>query len=218
MRLETVIGLADQPLVKSLFADPGFIPRNEQDCLALRVEGKGYSPFAISRTEPQFLHVRVVRVVERAHPGPSELRSELLQEPRQRQNFRLHVLGQFVELRLELVANLNNPDHIYNMVCNTYDVNSILIAPGRSTAAGTDMLRAAVISNAEQIRQTGCRRSILASFTVFCQLFPFVALTWFWASAFARNAYSLARLMGEFFDCFLTVVSYTAGLTLSLVQ
>ena len=70
MRLETVIGLADQPLVKSLFADPGFIPRNEQDCLALRVEGEGYSPFAISRTEPQFLQRGASRSACQPEAGP----------------------------------------------------------------------------------------------------------------------------------------------------
>ena len=34
----------------------------------------------------------------------------------------------------------------------------------------------------------------------------------FGASAFARNAYSLARLLGEFFDGFLTVIAATAML------
>ena len=125
MRLETVIGLADQPLVKSLFADPGFIPRNEQDCLALRVEGEGYSPFAISRTEPQFLHVRVARAVQRVNPRPPQWRPELLHKARQHQNLRPHVLVQIVELRLKLVANLNNPAHLYNMTATTYDVNII---------------------------------------------------------------------------------------------
>ena len=125
MRLETVIGLADQPLVKSLFADPGFIPRNEQDCLALRVEGEGYSPFAISRTEPQFLHVRVARAVQRVNPRPPQWRPELLHKARQHQNLRLHVLVQIVELRLKFVANLNNPAHLYNMTATTYDVNII---------------------------------------------------------------------------------------------
>ena len=59
MRVETVIGLADQAAVETLFTAPRFIPRNEQDRLAPGVEGEGYSPFAVSRTEPQFLHVRV---------------------------------------------------------------------------------------------------------------------------------------------------------------
>ena len=34
----------------------------------------------------------------------------------------------------------------------------------------------------------------------------------FWASAFARNPYSLARLTGEFSDGFLTVIAATAML------
>ena len=43
----------------------------------------------------------------------------------------------------------------------------------------------------------------------------------FGASAFARNAYGLARWMGEFFDGFLTVVAATAmlyGLRSTLLQ
>ena len=55
MRVETVIGLADQPAVEPLFSASRFIPRNEQHRLALCVESEGYSPFAVSRTEPQFL-------------------------------------------------------------------------------------------------------------------------------------------------------------------
>jgi hypothetical protein len=47
MSVETVIRLADQLAVEALFAEPRFIPSNQEDRLALRIEGKGYSPLAI---------------------------------------------------------------------------------------------------------------------------------------------------------------------------
>ena len=43
--------------------------------------------------------------------GVPQLRPELLKHARQRQNFRSHVWRQFEELRLKLVADLNNPWH-----------------------------------------------------------------------------------------------------------
>ena len=53
-------------------------------------------------------------------------------------------------------------------------------------------------------------RGRLASSTVFYQLFPFVALTRFWAVCFRSQRLRLARLMGEFSDGFLTVIAATA--------
>ena len=80
MSVKTVIGLADQLAVKSLFADTRFISCNQEDRLALRVEGKGNSPLTIGRAEPQLLHVCVARVVQRVNAGPSQLRPKLLQQ------------------------------------------------------------------------------------------------------------------------------------------
>ena len=70
-----------------------------------------HSPLAIRCAEPQLLHIRVVRAVQRVNPRPSQLRPELLEEPGQRQNLRPHVFVQFVELRFKLIASLDNPDH-----------------------------------------------------------------------------------------------------------
>src|ERR1039458_5705620 len=80
MSVETVICLADQLVVKPLFADSGFIPCNQEDRLALRIEGKGHSPLAIGRTEPQLLHIRVAGALKRIHAGPPQLRAELRSE------------------------------------------------------------------------------------------------------------------------------------------
>ena len=42
---------------------------------------------------------------------------ELLEKAGQGRNFRPHVFLQRKELRLELIADLNNPAHPYNMIC-----------------------------------------------------------------------------------------------------
>src|ERR1035438_32501 len=46
MGVETVVGLTEQFAVEALFTAPGFVSRNQEDALALRIEGKGYSPLA----------------------------------------------------------------------------------------------------------------------------------------------------------------------------
>ena len=59
--------------------------------------------------------------------------------------------------------------------------------------------------------------SSLASSSVFYQLLPLIALTWFRGVCFRSQRHGLARLMGEFFDGFLTVVAAMAMLYLILI-
>ncbi len=115
MRVEPLVGLPDELAVKPLFTAAGFIARDQQNCLPLGVECKSHSPLAIGRGEPQLLHVRVARSLERVHARPPELRSELLKQARQGQDLGLHVRLQRVEFRLKLVAYFYNPTHSYNM-------------------------------------------------------------------------------------------------------
>ena len=125
MSIEAVIGLPDQFTVEAFFAEAGFIPCHEQDRLPLRIEGEGHSPFPIRRTKAKLLHVRVARAVQCVNAGPPQLRPELLEKARQCQNLCSNVLGQRVELRLKVIADLNIPAHGNNMAYRTYDVNSI---------------------------------------------------------------------------------------------
>lgn len=122
MSLEALICLADQLAVELPFADVRFVPCNQEDRLALPVEGEGYSPFAIRRTESQFLHVRVAGAVQRIDAGPPQLRPELLEKAGRGQNLSLHVFRQREELRFELVADLDDSAHLHNMAYNTYGV------------------------------------------------------------------------------------------------
>lgn len=107
MGVKTVVGLTDQFAVETLFTAPGFISRNQKDALALRIEGKGYSPLAAGRTEPQFLHIRVAGAVQRIDARPPQLRSELLEQAGQSQNLRPYIFVQRGEFRFEFIANLD---------------------------------------------------------------------------------------------------------------
>ena len=109
MGVETVVGLTEQFAVEALFTAPGFVSRNQEDALAPRIEGKGYSPLAAGRAEPQLLHIRVAGAVQRIDARPSQLRPELLEQAGQGQNLRPHVFVQREELRLEFIANLDAP-------------------------------------------------------------------------------------------------------------
>ena len=73
MRVETFLRLVDKPPLEPLFAAPGLGSRHKQHGLPFCIEGEGHPPLAVRRTEPQFLHVRVARVVERVHPRPAKV-------------------------------------------------------------------------------------------------------------------------------------------------
>ena len=135
MRVETVIGLADQPAVEPLFSPPDLSPATSR--IALRFVSKAkatlHSPSAaLNRNSFMFAWRESYSVSTRGRPncGP-----ELLQQSRQRQNLRLHVLVQFVKLWLKLVANLNNPAHPHNMTHNPYSVSAIFGCLERKLAA-----------------------------------------------------------------------------------
>ena len=111
MRIEAVIGLADQLAIKSPFTDARFVACNEQNSGALRVECKYNPPLTIQRAESKLLHVRMTGALQCVHARASQRWSELLKKPGKRQNFRLHVFFQREKLRFELVADLDNPFH-----------------------------------------------------------------------------------------------------------
>jgi hypothetical protein len=125
MRVEPLIGLSDELLVKTLFASPGFVARNEKNGLALRIEGESQAPFPISCAKTQLLHIRVARIVQRVHAWPSQVRPKLLQEAGKGKNLRSDIVLQLVEFRFKLIANFNGPAHPYIMTRNTYAAGNI---------------------------------------------------------------------------------------------
>ena len=115
MSVKALIGFADQLLVKCPFASTGLVAGHQQDCLAARIERESNSPFTIRCTKSQLLHVRVPRAVQRIDTGSAQLRPELLKKSGQSENFRLDVLMQASEFRLEFIADLDGPRHLNNM-------------------------------------------------------------------------------------------------------
>jgi hypothetical protein len=69
--------------------------------------------------------MRVARAFQRVNARAAQLWPEALEEERQGENLSLHILVQCVELRRKLVADLNHPAHMRNMVCNPYSVKYI---------------------------------------------------------------------------------------------
>ena len=125
MRIEPAIGFPDKPAIEALLAHARFISRSKQNCRALHIESERHSPFASRSAKPQFFHVRVARAGQGVNTGPSQLRSEPLKQPRQRQNLRLHILGQRLEFLVKLVGNSDDPTHTNSMPYNPYGINSM---------------------------------------------------------------------------------------------
>jgi len=102
MGVEAPVCLLNQFPVKSLLIRAGFVSADQQDCRALRVEGKGNPPRTIRGVEPKLLHVGMLRPVQRIGMGTAELRSEVLEQLAQRRKLVLRGFRQFCELRIEL--------------------------------------------------------------------------------------------------------------------
>ncbi len=68
---------------------------------------EGEPPFSIGCGETHLLHARVARAVQRARSGPSQVRTELLQQAGHGQDRVLHLLMQSVELGRELLGDLD---------------------------------------------------------------------------------------------------------------
>src|SRR5258708_5494947 len=71
MSVKSSIRLGDELLVKSPFAYSRLVARQQQNGMALRIEGKGYAPYAIGGIKSQFFHICVARFVQRVNAGPS---------------------------------------------------------------------------------------------------------------------------------------------------
>jgi len=59
MSVKSSICLGDELLVESPFAYTRLVARQEQNGSALRIEGEGYAPYAISGLKSQFFHICV---------------------------------------------------------------------------------------------------------------------------------------------------------------
>ena len=78
MRVEASVGETDEPLVKPLLVGTALVTGYEKYRLPVRVKGERYAPNLAVPSEPEFLHVDVLRSLQRVHrgrprPGPNWL-------------------------------------------------------------------------------------------------------------------------------------------------
>jgi len=125
MGVKPVVRFSDELFIEPLLAAAGFVACDKENGLAFRVERKNDAPLTIRRTEAELFHVGVTGSVQRIDARTPQLRPELLQEPSMGKNFGSHILGQFLELRLEHVADLDVPSHYSIMAWNTYGAKII---------------------------------------------------------------------------------------------
>ena len=111
MGVETRIGLRDQPAIEPPLTATGFITSAQDQRLTMRIKCKGKTPHTIGGIEPQLLHVRVFRAVERVHAGSAKLRPESLQQFHMGQQLILNLHSEIMKLRDEGVVQFHRPRH-----------------------------------------------------------------------------------------------------------
>ena len=111
MGVKPVVRFSDELFIEPLLAAAGFVACDKENGLALRVKGESHPPLTIRGTEAELFHIGVTGIVQRIDARTPQLRPELLQEPGVGKDFGSYVLGQFLKLRLELVADLDVPCH-----------------------------------------------------------------------------------------------------------
>ena len=72
MRVEASVGETEEPFVEPFLVGTGLVATYEKDRLPTRVEGEGDAPYLSLPAETQFLHVGVLRSLQRVHRGAPE--------------------------------------------------------------------------------------------------------------------------------------------------
>lgn len=128
MGVKPVVRSSDELFIEPLLTAAGFVACDKENGLTLRVKGESDAPLPIRRAEAELFHIGVAGSVQRLDTRPTQLRPDLLQEPSMGKDFGLHILRQFLELRLELVPNFDRPCRYSIMTLKTYVIKSILRA------------------------------------------------------------------------------------------
>jgi hypothetical protein len=104
MGVKSFVGFGDELFVKPFLASPDLSPATSRMALRFGSNAKAtrHTPSAAANRNSFMLAWR--------EPS-SHLGHELLEKARERKNLRPHVLVQLEKLRLELIADINNPTH-----------------------------------------------------------------------------------------------------------
>src|SRR5882762_1488258 len=110
MCIKSPVSLPDQAFIEfGLVRNSRFVTSNKHYRGALGVKSKGNSPNATVRVEAELLHIGVLRPVEGVNPRQLSGRTELFDHPKLGQKLVLNLDGQFIELFVKLVGELNVP-------------------------------------------------------------------------------------------------------------
>ena len=111
MRVEASVGETDEPFVKPLLVGTALVTGHEKHRLPVRVKGEGHAPYRSLPAEPQFLHVGVLRFLQRVDRGAPEARPKLAQQQGMGEKLILQALGEGLKLAVELDVEEYRPDH-----------------------------------------------------------------------------------------------------------
>ena len=125
MPVESIVGLADQPLVEAPLTNSGLVAGYEQDSPSSRIEGEGNSPDAAVGSETQLLHVGVTRSLERIYAWAAQEGAECLQNLRTCKEFVLDTNRKRFKFRVKGRGELYDPAHGAIMLCIAYAVKNI---------------------------------------------------------------------------------------------
>ena len=124
MGVKPPLGDRDQTPIKRPFAHSALVSGHQENRLSLGIEREGNPPYTTARIEAQLFHVRMLRPLERIHPGARRGRPEPLDHPSLRQKLDSHFGGKRPKLRLKPGREFNGP-HRHNMIYMAYAVKGI---------------------------------------------------------------------------------------------
>jgi hypothetical protein len=100
--VKPTVALRDQRPVEPCRTAARLISGHQQQGLPRRIKGKRHAPHSIVSVEAQLFHVGMLRSIQRVHPRPTKLRTEMLQQLRLGEQFQTDGLTQLLELGFEL--------------------------------------------------------------------------------------------------------------------
>jgi hypothetical protein len=108
--LVPLVGFFDQSLVKLPFLTPDLSPATNRIAFLPGSKAKMTRPTSV-RPESEFLHVCVLRILERVYFGSSQRRPILPQRNERREEFVLNRRGQLIELGFEFGMEVSVSTH-----------------------------------------------------------------------------------------------------------
>lgn len=111
MPIEAGVGKTNEPFVEPFLVGTTLVPTHEKDRLPIWVEGESDAPYLALPTEPQFLHIGVLRSLQGVDRGTPQARPELAQQQGMGEKLILQARGEGLKLAVEFVVEKYRPTH-----------------------------------------------------------------------------------------------------------